>query len=113
MKDTSNNITIDLSSYVLKTNFDSSFNNLQNTKQDNLSFTSPLIKNASNNITIDLSTYALKNALNASNVTSGTLPVSFGGTGSTVLNSNQILIGNGTNPILQSPNFIWDSTSNG
>ncbi len=45
-----------------------------------------------------------------SNVTSGTLPVSFGGTGT--LNNNQILIGNGTNALLQSPNLIWDNSSN-
>ena len=44
LKDTSNNITIDLSSYVLKTNFDSSLNDLQTIKQDNLLFTSPLLK---------------------------------------------------------------------
>jgi hypothetical protein len=55
----------------------------------------------------------LKNSLNASNVTSGTLPVSFGGTGTTTLNNNQILIGNGTNALLQSPNLIWDNSSNG
>ncbi len=54
--------------------------------------------------------------MNASNVTSGTLPVSFGGIGTTALNSNQILIGNGTNALLQSPNLmilIWDNSSNG
>ncbi len=61
----------------------------------------------------NITAYALKNNLNASNVTSGTLPVSFGGTGLTTLNNNQILIGNGTNSVLQSPNLIWDNTSNG
>ena len=75
-----------------------------NLKQDIINCVSPLLKDSSNNITIDLSAYALKNNLNASNVTSGTLPVSFGGTGSTTLNNNQILIGNGTNSVLQSPN---------
>jgi hypothetical protein len=54
--DFSNNITIDLSSYVLKTNFDLSFKNLQNNKQDDLTFTTPLKKDVSNNIKIDLST---------------------------------------------------------
>ena len=34
-------------------------------------------------------------SLNASNITSGTLSVSNGGTGTTTLSSNQILIGNG------------------
>jgi hypothetical protein len=59
--DISNNIAIDLSAYVFKNNFDLSFNNLQNTKQDNILFTSPLSKDISNNITIDLSAYVLKN----------------------------------------------------
>ncbi len=72
-----------------------------------------IIKDISNNISINLSDYALKNSLNASNVTSGTLPVSFGGTGTTTLNNDQILIGNGTNALLQSPNLIWDNSSNG
>ena len=81
-------------------------------KQDIINVTSPLIK-TSNNISIDLSAYALKNALNASNVTAGTLPVSFGGTGSTSLTAGQILIGNGTSPLLQTSNLIWDSSSNG
>ncbi len=35
-------------------------NNLQNSKQDNLLFTSPLLKDVSNNIPIDLSAYPLK-----------------------------------------------------
>ncbi len=60
MKDVSNNITIDLSDYILKTNFDLSFTNVQNTKQDHLLFTSPLLKDVSNNITIDLSSYVFK-----------------------------------------------------
>ena len=45
----------------------------------------------------------MKNSLNASNVTSGI----------TTLNNNQISIGNGTNALLQSPNLIWDKSSNG
>jgi hypothetical protein len=60
---------------------------------------SPLLKDVSNNISIDLSSYALKNSLNASNLTAGTLSVSFGGIGTTRLNSNQILIWNGTNAL--------------
>jgi hypothetical protein len=87
---------------------------LNNIKQNVINVTSPLIKNeGTNNINIDLSAYALKNALNASNVTAGTLPVSFGGTGSTSLSNGQILIGNGTSPLLQTSNLIWDNTSNG
>ncbi len=50
--------------------------------------------------------------MNASNVTSGTLPVSFGRIGTAALNNNQILIGNGTNAIYQSNNLSWnDNTS--
>ncbi len=52
-KDISNNITIDLSGHVLNTNFDLSFNNLQNIKQDKIIFTTPLSKDISNNRTID------------------------------------------------------------
>jgi hypothetical protein len=51
--------------------------------------------------------------LNASNVISGTLLVSFGGIGTTTLNNNQILIGNGTNSLLQSDKLIWYNSSNG
>ncbi len=42
--DISNSITVDLSACPLKLNVDSSLFNLQNTKQDNLLFTSPLLK---------------------------------------------------------------------
>ena len=66
-----------------------------NLKQDIINCVSPLLKDSSNNITI------------------GTLPVSFGGTGTTTFNEKQILIGNGTNALLQSPNLIWDNSSNG
>jgi hypothetical protein len=83
-----------------------------NLKQDILTFSNPLIKDESNNITIDLSSYALNNSLNASNVTSGTLPVSFGGTGSTALTADQILIGNGTGPFITSNNLKWDTSNN-
>jgi hypothetical protein len=51
-------------------------------------------------------------ALNASNVTSGTLTVSRGGIGTTSLTSNHILLGNGTNPINQSSNLLFDTTNN-
>ncbi len=35
-------------------------NNLQNTKQDNILFTPPLLKDISNNITVDLSASVVK-----------------------------------------------------
>jgi hypothetical protein len=34
------------------------------------------------------------------------------GIGTTTLNNNQILIGNGTNAFLQYPNIIWDNSAN-
>ncbi len=71
-----------------------------------------VIKDVSNITSIDLC-LRIKKSLNASNVTSGTLPVSFGDIGTLTLNNNQILIRNGTNASLQSPNLIWDNSSNG
>jgi hypothetical protein len=59
-KDISNNVTIDLSSYVINTTLDLSFNDISNNKQDKLRFTTRLNKDKSNNITIDLSGYVLK-----------------------------------------------------
>jgi hypothetical protein len=50
--------------------------------------------------------------LNASNVSLGTLSISRGGIGTTTLTANQILIGNATTSILQSPNLTWNNTSN-
>jgi len=52
------------------------------------------------------------NQLNASNVRSGTLTVSQGGTGKNTLTDNQILIGNGTDPLIQSSYLSWDNTNN-
>jgi hypothetical protein len=49
--------------------------------------------------------------LNASKVTLGTLNVAQGGTGTTNLTSGQILIGNGTNAVIQNNNFTWDNTN--
>jgi hypothetical protein len=49
-------------------------------------------------------------ALNASNINSGTLTVSNGGTGLTTLTAGQILIG-GTN-VTQTANLTWDNTNN-
>jgi hypothetical protein len=59
-----------------------------------------------------VSAYALKTSLNASNVTAGTLNVSFGGIGTTILNNNQILIGNRTNAIDQTSNLSFDMVNN-
>ncbi len=50
-------------------------------------------------------------SLNASNITSGTSTVSRGGIGTTNLNSNQILIGNGTNTINKSSNLLFDASN--
>ena len=49
-------------------------------------------------------------ALNASNISSGTLTVSNGGTGLTTLTSGQILIG-GAN-VIQTSNLTWDNINN-
>ena len=50
--------------------------------------------------------------LNISNVSSGILPVSYGGIGTTILTSTQLLVGNGTGALLQSGNLTWDNTNN-
>jgi hypothetical protein len=50
--------------------------------------------------------------LNASNISNGTTRVSVGGTGLSTLAPGQLLIGNGTDPITQSPNLIWDINNN-
>jgi hypothetical protein len=49
-------------------------------------------------------------ALNASNISSGSLTVSNGGTGLTALTSGQLLIG-GAN-VIQTANLTWDNTNN-
>jgi hypothetical protein len=51
-------------------------------------------------------------ALNASNLSSGVVNISYGGTGKTTLNTNQLLIGNGINAMLQSTNLTWDNSLN-
>jgi hypothetical protein len=50
--------------------------------------------------------------LNVSNFASGICSVNTGGTGKSTFESNQILIGNGTGAITQTPNIIWNNTSN-
>ena len=49
--------------------------------------------------------------LNANNI-SGVLSVSKGGTGTNTLTSNYILIGSGTNAILQTSNLVWVNSTN-
>ena len=67
IKNVSNNISIDLSAYPLKTNVDSSLNALTTNKQNIFTCITPLIKNdVSNNITIDLSAYPLKTYVDGS-----------------------------------------------
>jgi hypothetical protein len=50
--------------------------------------------------------------LNATKITLGTLNVSQGGTGTTNLNSNQLLVGNATGAVIQSNNLSWNNTDN-
>ncbi len=52
--------------YVSPTVFYASLNNIINTKQDNVLFTSPLLKDISNNITFDLSAYPWKTYIDES-----------------------------------------------
>jgi hypothetical protein len=49
--------------------------------------------------------------INVSNTKAGTLSISRGGIGTTILSANQILIGNGSTSILQSSNLTWDNTN--
>ena len=44
-------------------------------------------------------------------INTGILKVLYGGTGINTFNSNQLLIGNGTNPLIQSSNLIWSNNS--
>ena len=48
-------------------------------------------------------------SLNASNISGGTLGVNVGGTGQNVLPFNQILVGNGTDPVITSANLTYES----
>jgi hypothetical protein len=50
-------------------------------------------------------------SLNASNIDSGTLSVNYGGLGTTSLLTSSVLIGNGTNALIQPENLIWDNTN--
>lgn len=50
-------------------------------------------------------------ALNAGNISTGTLIVDRGGTGSASLTANKVLVGNGTTAVLQPTNFHWDNAN--
>ena len=63
----SNTVSIDLSTYAIKNNVDSSLNSLNTNKQNVFTCITPLIKNdISNNIRIDLSAYPLKSNVDSS-----------------------------------------------
>ena len=49
--------------------------------------------------------------LNASNISTGTLSVSRGGTGLNTIPLGSLLIGNGANTLLQTTNLSWDNTN--
>jgi microcystin-dependent protein len=51
------------------------------------------------------------NNLNTSNVNTGTLSVSYGGTGAQTLSANKLLVGNGTGAVLQPSSLHWDGTN--
>jgi hypothetical protein len=50
--------------------------------------------------------------INADNISNGTLTVSRGDTGLSNLTYGQLLIGNNTDPIVQTSNLIWDIPNN-
>jgi hypothetical protein len=52
------------------------------------------------------------NDINVSNTKAGTLLIKYGGTGTNNLNSNQLLVGNGTGAVIQSNNLSWDNSNN-
>ena len=51
-------------------------------------------------------------AVSATNIQSGTLAVSYGGTGRNSLIKDQLMIGNGTDALIQSQNLTWNNTNN-
>jgi len=52
------------------------------------------------------------NDINVSNTKTGTLLVNYGGTGTNNLNSNQLLVGNGIDTVIQSENLSWNNSTN-
>ena len=71
IKDVSNNVTINLSSYLLSSTASSTYATIStlNTKQNTISVSTPLIKDVSNNITIGLSGYLLSSTANSTYAT--------------------------------------------
>lgn len=51
--------------------------------------------------------------INSTNINSGTLLVNYGGTGNQTLLNNSLLVGNGTNSIIQPNNLIWKNNKLG
>jgi hypothetical protein len=49
---------------------------------------------------------------NVNNVNSGTLSVTYGGTGNNALNTGKLLMGAGTNPVVSLSNLGWDASNN-
>ncbi len=99
---TTNTITFNESAITTLTNFynKTETNNLLNAKQNTLTSATTL-----------LGTGGSITALNANNISSGTLLVSRGGTGTTTLNNNEILIGNGTSAIKSSSTLTYDTVN--
>ena len=97
--------TNDLTVYAIKSNVDSSLNNLTNTKQNTLTFSSPLI-NTSNNITIDLSAYdtiALRNSALGSYLLSSTASSTYATISNLSAKQNNLTF---SNPFLNTSNTI-------
>lgn len=59
----------------------------------------------------DIGAAPLSHNHSASNITSGTLSVARGGTGTTTFTAGRILLGNGTSAIDTSSSLFWDKTN--
>jgi len=55
---------------------------------------------------------SLITALNAANISTGTLSIARGGTGTGSFFQNQLIVGNGTNAPIQSASLSWNNTTN-
>jgi Chaperone of endosialidase len=60
---------------------------------------------------VNLTSTYVSGIANADNITGGIVKVNYGGTGLNNLNSNQLLVGNGEYPIIQSSGLTWDNTN--
>lgn len=73
--------------------------------------------NLTSNLNVDGTTVITKDrtlsnvSINASAINSGTLAVSYGGTGANTLTTNKLLVGNGTSAVLTPANLHWDNTN--